>query len=526
MKRYQTISRLFQVVTLITVALVFGPGSAITGAASASSTLDFTAIDAYVATQMKEQRIPGLAIGIVQGDQVVHLKGFGQADASGRAVTPQTPFILASVSKPITALAVMQLVEQGKLELDAPVQRYLPSFRVADLDASSHITVRHLLSHTSGLPESADVVLLTSTDTSDGALERQVHELASVQLNRPVGASFEYANVNYATLGLLVQAVSGQSYEAYVQQHVFGPLDMRHSYTSQAEAQPQGLANGSRYWFGVPIPADVPDNRAERPNGRLIASAEDMAHFLIAQLNGGQYAGAALLSPAGIAAMHQPAAQIGGGEAGYGLGWYSGQRNGVTTVEHAGDGVNFHANVVLVPERALGIVLLENAQNGLKPELMSGIARGVTTLLLGEQPARMESGGLKLMVYYAVLVLAVIQLFGIIWSIRQIRRWGAQPEARPRGWRGIVWHIVLPLVLNLAHGLVFLVGLPAMFSATLGYLCLYVPDFGYTLIVSGSLAVVWAIVRTMLVCGLLHDRLTAAVAALEHAAQRIRSLCA
>ena len=467
---------------------------------------------------MEEQRIPGLALGIVQGDQIVHLKGFGQADASGRPVTPQTPFILASVSKPITALAVMQLVEQGKLELDAPVQRYLPWFRVADPDASSQITVRHLLSHTSGLPESADVALLTSTDTSDGALERQVRDLHSVQLNRPVGATFEYANVNYATLGLIVQTVSGQSYEDYVQQHVFAPLDMRHSFTSQAEAQPQGLASGSRYWFGVPIRANVPDNRAERPNGRLIASAEDMAHFLIAQLNDGRYAGAALLSPAGIATMHQPAVQIGDGEAAYGLGWYSGERNGVTTVEHAGDGVNFHANVVLIPDRGLGIVLLENAQNGLKPEPMSGIARGVTSLLLGEQPATVESGGLKLMVYYAVLVLAVIQLFGIIWSIRQIRRWRAQPEDRPRGWRGIVWQVVLPLVLNLAHGLVFLVGLPAMFRATLGYLCLYVPDFGYTLIVSGSLAVVWAIVRTMLVWRLVRERSTAGAVAVPQQA--------
>jgi hypothetical protein len=139
---------------------------------------------------------------------------------------------------------------------------------------------------------------------------------------------------------------------------------------------------------------------------------------------------------------------------------------------------------------------------------MSGIARGVTSLLLGEEPARVESGDLKLMVYYAVLVLAVIQLFGIVWSIRQIRRWRAQPEERPRGWRGIVWQVVVPFVLNLAHGLVFLVGLPAVFSATLGYLCLYVPDFGYTLIVSGVVALAWGVVRTLLVWGLLGDHPT------------------
>ena len=97
-----------------------------TALASADIAVDFAAIDAFVEKEMEAQRIPGLALGIVQGDQIVHLKGFGIADPSGRAVTPQTPFIIGSLSKSFTALAIMQLVEEGKVELDAPVQRYLP----------------------------------------------------------------------------------------------------------------------------------------------------------------------------------------------------------------------------------------------------------------------------------------------------------------------------------------------------------------------------------------------------------------
>ena len=104
------------------------------------------------------------------------------------------------------------------------------------------------------------------------------------------------------------------------------------------------------------------------------------------------------------------------------------------------------------------------------------------------------------------------------WGDNQIRRWRAQPEDRPRGWRGIVWRVVLPLVLNLAHGFAFLVRLPAMFGATLAYLCLYVPDFGYTLIVSGSLALVWGVVRTTFVWRLVRNRpTTSAVAVLKQA---------
>src|SRR6266699_4851498 len=168
-------------------------------ATTRSNEPDIARIDAYVSTQMQANHIPGVALGLVHNDQVMHLRGFGSADQSGRAVTPDTPFILASVSKSFTALAVMQLVEAGKIELDAPVQRYLPWFRVADPVASARITLRHLLYHTSGIP---------GTDSAPGktTVEQQVRALSTVTLDRPVGSSFEYANANYQALGLIVQA--------------------------------------------------------------------------------------------------------------------------------------------------------------------------------------------------------------------------------------------------------------------------------------------------------------------------------
>src|SRR6266487_95078 len=123
-------------------------------AAAHSNEPDIAKIDAYVSAQMQANHIPGVALGLVHNDQIVHLRGFGSADSTGRAVTPHTPFMIGSVSKSFTALAIMQLVEAGKVELDAPVQRYLPWFRVADPAASARITVRHLLYQTSGLPPS------------------------------------------------------------------------------------------------------------------------------------------------------------------------------------------------------------------------------------------------------------------------------------------------------------------------------------------------------------------------------------
>ena len=133
----------------------------------------FEEIDAHIERQMERLNVPGATLAIVEDDKIVHLRGFGQARPGGEAPTPQTPFFIGSLTKSFTALAVMQLVEDGKVELDAPVQRYLPWFRIADPEASAQITVRHLLNQTSGLPTSSGEIQLADLDRSPGATERQ-----------------------------------------------------------------------------------------------------------------------------------------------------------------------------------------------------------------------------------------------------------------------------------------------------------------------------------------------------------------
>jgi CubicO group peptidase (beta-lactamase class C family) len=140
----------------------------------------------------------------------------------------------------------MQLVEAGKLELDAPVQHYLPWFQVADSQAAAQMTVRHLLNQTSGLPTSAGEISLADFDDSPDATERQVRALSTLVLTRPAGSAFEYSNMNYNVLGLIIEVASGESYAEYVQKKIFTPLDMSHTYISQAMAKQNGLAVGHR----------------------------------------------------------------------------------------------------------------------------------------------------------------------------------------------------------------------------------------------------------------------------------------
>ena len=158
---------------------------------------DSEEVDAYIRVKMKELGIPGAALVIMQGDQIVQLKAFGVADADGHPVTPQTPFFTGSTGKSFTALAIMQLVEAGKINLDAPVQTYLPWFRVADPDASETITVRQLLNQVSGLPRSIEQTQLANTDQSDAAIENNVRALATVELIAPPGERYEHSNANY-----------------------------------------------------------------------------------------------------------------------------------------------------------------------------------------------------------------------------------------------------------------------------------------------------------------------------------------
>jgi len=499
---HRTIVRdlVYAILALLVVSFTALPSAA----APPASTPDFAAIDAYVQSEMRAARIPGLALGIVHGDQIVHLKGFGIADPSGRPATPQTPFIIGSTTKSMTALAIMQLVEAGKLELDAPVQRYLPWFRVANPDVSARITIRHLLNHTSGLPTTIGEERL---DTSDRALEQRVRALSTAELSEPVGTAWQYCNANYDVLGLIVQTVVGQSYETYLQQHLFTPLGMRQTFTSQLEAQQHGMAMGYRYWFGVPVPAELPYYRSELPAGYVISSAEDLAQYLIAHLNMGRYRNAQILSPAGIAELHRPAVPLmGQTDIFYGMGWFIAPTNGVPTVRHVGATANFHTNLLLVPEGRWGIVLLMNSNSAfLGRARIDGIVTGITSMLVGRAPPVAEPFYDAIVFYVFILGIAALQAVGIFRSVRKLQRWRAQPERRPRSVLRVGWHVVPSLVLNLIPALLFLVVAPQLFGP-LSLQILVAPDLGYIMVVSSVVALGWSVLRTVLVFLVLRTR--------------------
>ena len=482
-RRYRTmsLSALLCISVLLFAPLTANASSLHHGALTTQSA-DFEAIDAYVAAQMEAMHIPGVALGIVHGNQVVHLQGFGVANPAGQPMTAQTPLILGSTSKSFTALAIMQLVEGGKVSLDAPVQRYLPWFQVGTSEmraASSRITVRHLLNQVSGIPTGA--VEESLTGTGDETLEQEVRALHDVALTAPVGTTYQYSNLNYTTLGLIVQKVSGQSYESYVQQHIFAPLQMRQSFISEREAMQHGMATGYCWWFGYPAPAHVPYLRGSLPAGFLISSAQDMAQYLVAQLNDGRYPDASVLSSGGVAQLHHPAATMtthGGRGDAYGMGWVISSA-GEPAIWHGGDTANFHSDVIMLPRKQLGIVVLMNVNGNLamRTNAQGVIAQGVQRLLLGQQPPARSTFWLRYLVFDVAVVLCSSL---VLWSFVRLLRRRHQPLRRRR--LSLLAGLVLPLFWELALPIWLLLDFPSLSGATWSLILLFFPDLGYWLL--------------------------------------------
>jgi CubicO group peptidase (beta-lactamase class C family) len=253
--------------------------------AELASNPDLSAIRAYIEQEVQRQRLPGLAVAITHGEQTIFLEGFGHS-RKGEPITPYTPFFIGSLTKSFTALAILQLIEAGLVDLDAPVQHYLPWFRVADEQAGSQITVHHLLNQTSGMSYRG----YRSTEMPvEASMEENGRGLASARLTASPGTRFQYFNANYVLLGLVIEAVSVQPYDEYLAEHIFEPLGMEATNTDLQRAQAAGLAQGYNPFLGIPVARQQRFLGYDLPAGFILSNAADLAHYLSAYLNAGRF---------------------------------------------------------------------------------------------------------------------------------------------------------------------------------------------------------------------------------------------
>src|SRR5215213_9355394 len=400
-------------VSVETIYVEAAPASRSAG--SEISTLDTEALDAYIAAQMSKHGIKGICLAVTSGTEIIYFKGYGMA-GQGRPMTPQTPMYIGSQSKSFTGLAIAQLIEQGKIDPNDPVQTYIPWFKVADEEASQRITVNHLLHHTSGLSESGFSTMLPDRASNEDV----VRALTSAELTAPVGVKHQYFNIGYDVLAVIVQNVSGMSYESYLQKNILDPLEMTRTYTDPALAHANGLAQGYSRLFGFTVPQEQPHRVFELSAGYMISTAEDMAHFTIAMDNAGLYQGKHLLSFDGMERLFTPVQ-------GYGMGWFVEKGH----IFHGGANENFKTFVDIYPLRNLSIVLLIN-QGYMFDHYISApqIFKGVEAIVLGRRPPPVSEGwsvkSLGWILLAFVLALSVFQLRNLL----LLRGW----KERTRHW--------------------------------------------------------------------------------------------
>lgn len=412
------------------------------GAAQAG--LDTAAVDAFVTAQMRAQAVPGLALALVRGGEVVYVAGYGRS-GDGAPVTARTRFLVASLSKSFTGLAVLQLAARGELELDVPVRRYLPEFTVADPDVADRITVRQLLNHRSGL---GDAGYRDQRTGFPRTLEGRVAEMAAARPVAEPGAEFHYFNGNYEVLARLVEVVSGEPFADYLRAHVFGPLGMddTESISSSDDLRRgvDGLARGHLLAFGLPVPSGEETGFLAGHAG-VVTTAADMARYLATLAAGGRLDGEQVVPAAALAPVLTPAAGTD-----YAMGWFVAERGGERLLQHNGILSTFAGDAVLLPERGDGLVLLYDVHS-VAQDLVGfpHLKDGLVSLLLGEEPA---SGGFGVrhwaLSFGALALLAAV--LGVLGLVR-LPAWARWADTVPL-WRGLLGAVrgFFPLAVFLA----------------------------------------------------------------------------
>jgi CubicO group peptidase (beta-lactamase class C family) len=408
---------------------------------------DTQAMDAYLREQVKLNRIPGMAFAVVKDGQVIFTGGYGNA-APGKPVTPQTQFYIGSVSKSITALAVMKLVDRGKIELDKPVQTYIPWFQVADPDVSKQITIRNLLNHTSGLAEKGD----PNSAAYTANIEEQVRLMQYVKPVYKPGTTFEYYNQNYRILGYVVEVVSGQPYGEFLKENIFLPLGMHDTVTNPVDAP--DLAQGYSRFFGFPLAQTQEYIPGGVPSGYMITTANDMAQFLIAQIANRQPNGDPLVSPESLVLMRTPPAGI---KSDYGMGWMD--IDGGQTYAHGGAINYFQAFEAINVKNKTGIMALYNQDS---MENMMFENSSINTDLVGFMNGKKAVPVNKAWAGWILLALAVADLANHVRLFRMVPHWLVKTAKQPRAW---LW---VKVALGVMFPLAVLFGLPALMNAIEG----------------------------------------------------------
>lgn len=380
----------------------------------AAPVLDKITVDDYVEHYLERHGLPGASIVIVKDGEIIHAQGYGH-DSEGEALTANSIVRIGSVSKSFTAFAVLQLVDEGKVQLDDPIVRHLPMLTMDD-PRFQEVTVRQLLSHTSGIP---NPTIVSGADTLEGGVER----LQQWKLQSNPGEKHSYSNANYWILAWLVENVSGMEFAAHLNASLFSPLGMDDSLApvNSGDAIPN-LPKGYVTAYGTAIPISEMEQMFSGA-GNIVTTAADMGQWLSMLTNDGvSPLGARLLSSSLLEESFSPQP----GSERYGLGWsFSSSDVAPQRVQHSGALSSYQAQHSVIPSSGYAIAVMLNSFTTTFEHAYE-ISSGIIQLTEGQQPGMKAPVSTYIDLSIGLLTLIVLG-FGIKGVIRS-PKWSAQRQ--------------------------------------------------------------------------------------------------
>ena len=322
-------------------------------------------LDAWVAARVADREQPGLSIGVVYGQDLIWSKGYGFADVEKKEpATPATLYRIASNTKLFTSTAILQLRDAGKLQLDDPVARHLPWFQIRNkYPDGPPVTIRHLLTHTSGLPREAMGVNWSDMTFPDR--EAMIRRLPELETVFPAETEWKYSNLAVSLAGEIVAAVSGEPWPRYIESRILTPLGMKSTRTLP-QAGMAGLSTG----YGRRVPGErrrvrpFVDIAAERPAGNIASNVEDLARFVALQMRDGAAGGAQVLKGSTLREMHRIQWLRPDWRGGWGLGFSIRRVGEQVRVGHGGSLPGQRTQIEMALDDKLGVIVLTNADDG------------------------------------------------------------------------------------------------------------------------------------------------------------------
>jgi CubicO group peptidase (beta-lactamase class C family) len=329
------------------------------------TTVEETALNETVAATLERWNVPGMAVGVLHNGTVT-TEGFGVASLETKQpVRADTLFQIGSITKVFTATLVMRLVEEGLLDLDTPVSQYLPDLELADESALKTITMRHLLSHTSGLEGDR----FDDYGIGDDALTKAVAEFNTLRQLTAPGELWTYCNSGFNLAGAVIERLLDTTFEAAVRERIFEPLKMERSFFFAHEAIVYPVAVGhSQVNPGEPkheVARLYPLPRCVNAAGGIISTVGDLLRFAQAHLENGTLEGTTILTHESVQAMQVPQTEAANFVDNYAIGWAVRTIDGVKVIGHGGSTNGFQAQLTIVPEKNFAIAMLTNGSRGM-----------------------------------------------------------------------------------------------------------------------------------------------------------------